>query len=52
MLQKIVNFLLVLLTGAVFLTGCYIPPNENVGRPAPHSYHHTHYYYNDYYGHY
>jgi len=30
------------------LTGC-IPPNEHVGKPAPHSYKNDYYYRDDYY---
>lgn len=34
---------------SVLLSGCYIPPNEHVGKPAPHSYHQPHYYDDNYY---
>jgi hypothetical protein len=36
-------FFLLLFFGSIALTGCYIPPNEHVGKPAPHSYHQSYY---------
>ena len=39
------------LIGSLVLSGCYIPPNEHVGKPAPHSYHQP-YYHTSYYGYY
>jgi len=45
-MSKIKLFILFIVMAFMF-TGCYIPPNTNVGRPAPHNYHNS--YYSDYY---
>ena len=49
MLFKTIKMMSMVFVGSMIFTGCYIPPNEHVGKPAPHSYHQPHYYSDCYY---
>ncbi len=47
-IKKLLIAILVFIS-SLLMTGCYIPPNEHVGKPAPHSYHQPLYYGGYYY---